>query len=106
MQITELGEILSNNELASLINLGIQTAEDVRNAEDEKLMEVKGIGPATVSKMRQWAELPPAQEGEALSTRYMLLKAGGEKLDVAPGDVIPAKFGAEELVKEGKARWR
>jgi hypothetical protein len=46
------------------------------------------------------------EKGDAIAKRFLVLKCDGERLDVRPGDVIPARFGAEEIVGKGKASWQ
>ena len=104
--MTEIGEILSTNQLTELYNQDITDKKAVRGVTDEQLLSIEGIGPAAVGKLREWAKRSAIAEGDAISFGYMVIRKGEETLNVAPGDVIPAKYDAKTRVEQGKARWR
>jgi len=120
--MTEIGEILIEEEIEevkapeyeaflnaaqveALQKAGLIDKLSVRRATDEELIKLDGIGPATIIKLRDWC-VDEVAEGDAISLRNLALNANGERLDVLPGDVIPARFGAARQVEKGKATWR
>lgn len=120
--MTEIGEILIEEEIEeekapeyeaflnaaqveALQKAGFIDKVTVRRATDEELIKLNGIGPATIIKLRDWC-IGEVAEGDAVSLRCLSLNANGEILDVNPGDIIPAKFGAARQVEKGKASWK
>lgn len=103
--MTEIGEILKEDLVELLGKLGLDNIEAIEKATDEELLQIPGIGQATLKKLRAWQPSAPIVEKEdakeCVSLRYLVF---GE-LNVAPGDIIPEEF-AEEQVLKGKARWR
>ena len=104
VEVPEYDKFLKPAQVDALLGSGYANKHSVRTASDEDLIKLSGIGAATVIKLKEWA-VGEVSEGDAISKRHLALKANGERLDVAPGDIIPAKFGAEEIVKSGKATW-
>lgn len=96
---------LKEEQVAELVKAGLNDKVSIRAASDEDLVKIDGIGAATVLKLREWSIIEVA-EGDAVSKRFLVLKDGEDRLDVRPGDVIPARFGAERWVKSGKATWQ
>ena len=104
--MTDISEILKDEQLEELEKAGLYDKAKIRAASDEELVGVRGIGLATAEKLREWAIPEEMADGDAISKRFLVLKHGAERLDVRPGDLIPAKFGAENCVKSGKATWK
>ena len=104
--MAEIGSILNQTQIANLASAGIHDKEELRAVSDEILNEIEGIGSATVKKLREWAERPEVKQGDAISLCYLSIREGDKRLNVSPGDVIPAEFDAETRVAQGKARWR
>lgn len=100
----EFAKMLKPEQVEALIKAGFKNKEKIRAASDEDLVAVKGIGIAAAQVLRDWAT-GGVKKGDAIATRYLVLKNGAEKLNVVPGQVIPAEFGAEEAVKKGQAYW-
>ena len=99
-----IDKILKEAQIEALEEADLMDKQSVRAASDETLIKIQGIGPATIIKLREWS-VTEVDDGDAISLRFLLLKNSGERLDVAPGDVIPARFGAARHVETGKARW-
>ena len=104
--MAEIGEILNLEQCQALNSNSIYTREDIREQSDEQLLLIPGIGPAALKKLREIAKLPEKADGDAISFGYMVIRKGEKRLNVAPGDVIPAEFDAKTRVEQGKARWR
>jgi len=102
--MTEIGEILNKKQLEAMEKAGFSEKIAIRAASDSQLVAVDGIGAATVVKLREWSiyELP---EGDAVAHSCLILKDGDERLQVLPGDIIPARFGAARQVEKGRATW-
>ena len=104
----EIGEILNEKQSELFEQLGLGYAEIVA-MEDADLLSIPGIGPSTIKKIREYVTPEPVVEKKdakgAVSMRYLVIKDGDFRVNIAPGDEIPAKF-AEEQVAQGKARWR
>ena len=104
--MAEIGEILNVSQVQALNNHSLYTKEDIREQTDEQLLSIEGIGKAALKKLREGIKRLPSIEGDAISLVYMSIRKDGERLNVSPGDVIPAKFDAKTRVEQGKARWR
>lgn len=103
--MTEIGEILKEAQVEALEKAGLVDKVSIRAASDEDLIKIDGIGPATVIKLREWGVIE-VEKGDAVAKRFLVLKCAGEDpLNVKPGDIIPARYGAEVVVKSGKATW-
>jgi hypothetical protein len=105
--MTEIGEILNNDSLVELLEkLNLASYEAIAETSDEELLQIAGIGPATLKRLRAWEQTPPSVKkedaSECIAIRYLVLPG---ELNIAPGDVIPPEF-ADEQVAKGKARWR
>ena len=96
--------LLKPEQVTALQLAGLFSMEDVRAATDEKLMGVKSVGLAAVQILRDWSS-EDIEKGDAVARRYLALIDGKDSLDVSPGDIIPARFGAAEQVEKGKATW-
>ena len=103
-EVPEFAKFLKEEQVAALVKAGYVDKLSVRAASDEQLVKVEGIGAATVMKLREWG-ISEVEKGNAIARRFLVLKCGDETLDVRPGDIIPAKFGAKEVVEKGKASW-
>ena len=98
-------KLLKPEQVEAMLMVGIESIEDVRAASDEELVKIKGIGLSALNKLREWSSADVGK-GNAVARRYLSLKNGEETLDVRPGDIIPARFGAAEQVEKGKASWQ
>ena len=105
VEVPEYEKFLKKEQVEALQKAGFVDKKAVRAASDEDLVKVAGIGAASVIKLREWA-IGKVDAGDAISKRFLALKCGEESLDVRPGDIIPAKFGAERQVEKGKATWQ
>jgi hypothetical protein len=104
--MTEIGEILNEKQLEAMKKAGFADKIAIRAASDEDLIKVEGIGPATIIKLREWG-IEEAGAGNAVSRRFLVLKCKGkEALSVRPGEIIPAEYGADEMVEKGLATWQ
>ena len=97
--------LLKPEQEKALMDAGLMSKEDVRAASDEDLIKVKSVGLAAVQILRDWS-VKDLGKGSAIARRYLALKDGADRLDVSPGDVIPAGFGAQEAVDKGQAAWQ
>ena len=97
-------ELLKPDQVEGMLKAGIESMEDVRAASDEALIKIKGIGSSALQALREWSS-KDIGKGNAIARRYLALNNGKETLDVKPGDIIPEKFGAAEMVEKGKASW-
>lgn len=100
----EFADLLRPDQVEALIKAGIKSKEDIRAASDEELVNIKGIGAVSVASLREWS-IGGVEKGAAISKRFLVLTNGAERLDVRPGDVIPAEFGAARAVEKGQAYW-
>ncbi len=104
VKVPDYEKFLKSAQVEALQNAGYKDELSIRAASDEELIKLDGIGPATIIKLREWGVIK-VEKGDAIAKRFLVLKCGDERLDVRPGDVIPARFGAEEIVESGKATW-
>lgn len=101
----EYAKFLKEEQVTELIKAGYTDKLSIRAASDEELIKVNGVGPATILKLREWGVVE-VEKGDAVAKRFLALRDGADSLDVRPGDIIPARFGAERWVKSGKATWK
>ena len=104
-KLPAFAKLLKPEQVDAMLEAELATKEDIRAASDEDLIKVKGIGLATVQALRDWS-VEDLEKGNAIARRFLVLRCGDESLDVRPGDIIPAKFGAKEQVERGKASWQ
>jgi hypothetical protein len=97
--------LLKPEQVEAMVKVGLMDKEDIRSASDEDLIKIKSVGLAAVQILRDWS-VEDLKKGTAIARRYLVLKDGKDRLDVSPGDEIPARFGAEEMVAAGKASWQ
>lgn len=105
VKVPEYEKFLKPAQVKALQNAGFPDKLSIRAASDEELIKLDGIGPATIIKLREWGVIK-VEKGDAIAKRFLVLKCGDERLNIRPGDVIPSRFGAEEIVKKGKASWQ
>ena len=104
-KLPEYAELLKDEQVEAMLKAGLESKADVRAASDESLMGIKGVGLSALNKLRELSSADVGK-GNAIARRYLALNNGEETLDVSPGDIIPAKFGAKEQVEKGKASWQ
>ena len=97
--------LLKPEQVEAMVKAELMSKEDIRAASDEDLIKIRGVGLAAVQSLRDWS-VEDLGKGNAIARRFLVLKDGDDSLDVRPGDVIPARFGAENMVKAGKASWQ
>ena len=100
----EYEKFLNKGQVEALKKAGLVDKISIRAASDEDLIKLDGIGAATVVKLREWG-VGDVKEGDAISLRCLVLKREDEVLEVAPGDIIPARFDAARAVEKGQATW-
>ena len=83
MPKTEIGDILKEHNIDNHFDYT-----------DEELLDIKGIGPATLEKIRDM---------KVVSTKFLHVGGG---YNVAPGDVIPEEYDPVKYVKRGQAEWQ
>ena len=103
-----IGDELQSNQIANLASRGYHTKQDIREASDDDLLDVPGIGPATLESLRELVKLPPKKGKQGIAKRFLVLRHNetGKPLGFSPGDVIPEEYDPETQVKQGKAKWR
>ena len=104
--MTEIGDILNKDTMELLEKLGLEDYDKLMELPDEEILQIKGIGQATLAKLRNLEPpMPEVAKEDAevcISLRYLTFPG---EISVSPGDEIPSEF-ADEQVAKGKARWR
>lgn len=83
MKKTEIGDILKEHNIDNPLEMS-----------DEELLDIQGVGPATLEKIRN---------AKVISKKFLHLGGG---YNVTPGAEIPPEYDPVQYVERGQAEWQ